>query len=119
MRTGDVVVAYQAREGVSGLARLTSDGYQTRSGGAYDLFDLGATPIVALRQPVPLRIIRTLPHAESSFEFIRMLRGTVFKVAPIGLTRLIGLMLAFNPQQARQLRSFVSKAEVAMPYRIG
>lgn len=118
MRIGDVVIAYQAREGVSGLARLASDGYQTRSGGAYDLFDLASRPIVSLRQPPPLEVIRKLPHADSSFEFVRMLRGTVFKVAPIGLIRLIALILAFNPTQARQIRSFVSRARLDMPYRI-
>ena len=118
MRARDVVVAYQAQEGVVGLALLSSDGYQSSTGGDFDMFDLAARPKVALKQCIPLATVRTLPHARQSFQFVRALRGTVFEIKPAGFERLVGLILAFNPGQARQIGSFLSKAKVKVPYRI-
>src|SRR5437879_50277 len=70
MRDNDIVVAYQAGEGILGLALLGSDGYQDRTGGKYTLFDLRERPLVQLRVPVPLKAVQLLPHAKNSFEFV-------------------------------------------------
>ena len=118
MRRGDIVVAYQAREGIAGLAVLASDGYQSSTGADFDIFDLAARPIIAVKQRIPLDAVRNLPHSKQSFQFVRVLRGTVFEVRSDGFGRLLGLLLAYNPGQARQMSSFISKAKVPVPYRV-
>jgi len=118
MRRGDIVVAYQAREGIAGLAVLDSDGYQCEPTGNFDIFDLAARPVFVAKQRVPLAAVRLLPEADVSFEFLRVLQGTVFEVKARGFDGLLGLLLAFNPGQARRLASFLSKARAKVPYCI-
>ena len=118
MRKGDLVIAYQAKEGVAGLAQLASDGYQTRTAGPHDLFDLSSTVMLPLRQVIPLVAIKALPHATSTFEFLRVLRGTVFRVEVKGFQRLVGLLLAYNPEQVRLLSAFLSHSGAPSPFRI-
>src|SRR5712691_1879287 len=117
MRQGDVVIAYQAKEGIAGLALLASDGYQSSTGADYDIFDLAPRPLLRLKQRVPLEAVRILPHSRTTIQFVSVLRGTVFRVEPAGFARILGLLLAFNPGQARQTAAFLLKAKVNVPYR--
>ncbi len=107
MRKGDIVIAYQAGEGIIGLARLASDGYPEVPGGPYDTFDLAPDPIVWLREPVPLFLVRQIPQARTHFEFLRVRHGTVFRVTPEGFEALIRLIQAINPEQIEALQAFL------------
>ncbi|WP_448593453.1 hypothetical protein [Thermoflexus hugenholtzii] len=107
MRRGDIVVAYQAGEGVIGLARLASDGYPEVPGGPYDTFDLAPAPLLLLHEPIPLALIRQIPGARSHFEFLRLHHGTVFRITPEGLEALLRLIRALNPEQAADLDAFL------------
>src|SRR4051794_39843750 len=53
MRRRDLVVAYQAQEGIRGLASLAADGYRSEPRSPYDKFALRPDPIVYLNEPVP------------------------------------------------------------------
>jgi len=118
IRQGDLVTAYQAKEGIVGLARFASDGYQSTTGADYDMFDLDRQPVLALKLRVPLDTVRMLPHSKTTIQFVRVLRGTVFEVKALGFERIVGLLLTFNPGQARQIATFLSKTKVKLPYRI-
>lgn len=98
MRQGDYVVAYQAQEGVVGLARLASRGYNYRGSEKTDAFDLRETPAIWLETPIPLAAIKLLPRSRDLFEFVRSGRGTVFRVEPGGLERVLALARAYNPE---------------------
>ncbi len=117
MRKGDVIVAYQASEGILGLGLLSGDGYQEKTEGPYNIFPLSSSKL-RLKEQIPLDAIRALPHARSSFEFLAVLRGSVFKIEKKGFDRLIGLLLAYNPSQHKQIRSFLQKAKAELPYKI-
>jgi hypothetical protein len=108
MCAGDVTVAYQASEGVLGLAYLASEGYPQVEGGNFDTFDLRAKPCVLLGESIPLEIVRQLPNAKKNFEFLRVLRGTVFHVSKQGFDELIKVMLSFNPKQQKAIKGFVN-----------
>lgn len=110
MRQGDIVVAYQAGEGVVGFARLASDGYAEEAGGPYNTFDLAPAPAVGLHEPIPLFWIRQIPRAREHFEFLRFHHGTVFRVSPEGLEALLRLARALNPEQAEELEAFRTRA---------
>jgi hypothetical protein len=107
MHRGDIVVAYQAGEGVIGLARLASDGYPEVPGGPCDTFDLAPAPLLLLREPIPLTLIRQIPRARSYFEFLRLHHGTVFRITAEGLAALLRLIRALNPEQAEGLDAFL------------
>src|SRR5271157_1024772 len=53
MAKGDIVIAYQASEGIVGLARLASRGYKSDKAMNYDTFDLSPKPTIWLKNPVP------------------------------------------------------------------
>ena len=108
MREGDIVVAYQAGEGVVGLARLARSGYRSQLDGEFDTFDLCSRPTVWLRNPIPFSIIKVLPQAEGEIEFVKILRGTVFAIEGNGFARLIHLVRAFNPGLNRKIDQFLS-----------
>jgi len=109
MCKGDIIVAYQAEEGVQGLAYLASDGYQYIEDGNYDTFDLKSRPTIWLDEPIPLRIIRGLPNAKRDFEFLRMLRGTVFRIHPKGFSELLKVVRALNPIQRKAISKFMGR----------
>lgn len=112
MRKGDIVVAYQAGEGILGLARLASDGYPESPGGPYDTFDLAPSPIVRLEEPIPLFLVRQLPEARRHFEFLRIHHGTVFRITPEGFQALLHLIRALNPQQEPEIQAFLTQGPV-------
>jgi hypothetical protein len=107
MHKGDIVVAYQAGEGVVGLAYLETDGYQGRTK-RYDSFDLKRTPTVWLDELVPLGEIRRLPNAKRDIEFLRILRGGVFGITPRGFKKILDLILKYNPKQITEINRFLS-----------
>ncbi len=107
MRRGDYVAAYQASEGVIGLARLASDGYKSAETDKFDTFDLAPEPTVRLRSAVPLEVIADQPGAKADFEFVRIVKqGSVFRVSPPGRDRLFSLCRQFNPSQAAAINAF-------------
>ena len=97
MRKGDLVVAYQAREGVRGFAWLASDGYVEGGSGRANKFDIGYRGAVPLETPVPIRAVKQLPDARENFEFVPFHNGTVFSVSSAGRVQLGLLAAAFNP----------------------
>jgi len=118
MRRGDVIIAYQAGEGIVGMATLAEDGDQSSPGSPYDTFHLKAAPIIRLNVPVPFDALKLLPHAPSNFEFVRARRGTVFSVQRKGFSRLLGLLLAFNPTQGAKLGAFLRATRATIPYAV-
>ena len=72
-----------------GLALFASDGYQSTTGANYNMFDLASQPVLSLKQRVPLDTVRMLPHSKTTIQFLRVLRGTVFEVKPVGFERIV------------------------------
>lgn len=98
MRRGDVIVAYQARKGICGFTRVHG------TAPARNAFELAPPKsAVLLDQPVALAAVKVLPNAKSSFEFVRAFKGTVHDVSGVGYLQLLGLALAFNPDQSQKL----------------
>ncbi|MBI3537843.1 MAG: hypothetical protein HY070_09830 [Chloroflexi bacterium] len=108
MRKSDVVVAYQAGEGIVGLAYLKTNGYQDPKSRKYDSFDLEPSPTVWLNTLVPLDSIRHLSNAKQDIEFIKILRGTVFSITQIGFRKILDLIIKFNPDQRKEINDFLS-----------
>jgi hypothetical protein len=109
MRIGDIVVAYQSGEGILGLVRLASAGYQHEVGRHFDTFNLDRRHNIRLGSPIPLQVIRALPNAKQSFQFLKVGRGTVFAIERMGFGRLSRLMTAFNMEIEDQIIHFLSK----------
>jgi predicted RNA-binding protein with PUA-like domain len=103
MRRGDYVIAYQAGEGVVGIAQLKSSGYKSRGSDHFDMFDLRSSPAIRFSEPVSLQAIKCLPVARDTFEFVRAKQGTVFSVEPGGFERILSLGVAFNPEMSTRL----------------
>ena len=97
MGKGDMVVAYQAGEGVRGFVWLASDGYVGGSSGRADKFDIAYRGALWLETPVSIRVVKQLPNAMANFEFVSFHNGTVFSVSPAGRVQLGLLAAAFNP----------------------
>ncbi len=110
MRRGNVVVAYQAVEGLRGLLYLASDGYQHTPGGHYDTFDLSTSPQVYLDCPVPYEIIQMQPDARDNIEFVRVKRGSVFAITPHGFQILLNLMIGFNYSLIHEIEAFFEQS---------
>ncbi len=107
MRKGDIVAAYQASEGIVGLALLASDGRVSEESGKFDTFDLAPAPTVRLRTPIPLEVIKDQPTSKQDFEFLRIVQqGSVFRVSPWGSERLLSLGRQFNPAQNLSIAAF-------------
>ena len=108
MRRGDLVAAYQASEGILGLARLASDGSISPETGKCDAFDLACVPAVRLRTPIPLDVLRGQLNAREDFEFLRIVKqGSVFRVSPAGRDRLLSLSRQFNPAQHSRIDALI------------
>ena len=103
MHAGDIVIAYQSGVGVVGFARLKSDGYKAMGSRHFDSFDLRQKQAISLENQVPLHAIKSLPGARKLFEFVRTSRGTVFSVSDGGLSRILDLAMAFNPENRSHL----------------
>ena len=110
----DVVVAYQAKEGVVGFAILTSDGYQSDNK-FFDSFDLDSEQFIELGIPVPYREVSELSMAKENFDFVKIGRGTVFGVTPAGFEDLIHLACRFNPKQIPMITGFANQSELEPP----
>lgn len=105
MRQHDLIVCYQAGQGVVGLARLASDGYSSDGSKNTDSFDVAASPAVLLQAAVPLRLVKGLPDAAKEIEFVRFHQGTVFEVTPRGIVLMIDLLRTENSQQKAEIES--------------
>ncbi|MCC7360797.1 MAG: hypothetical protein IT317_15045 [Anaerolineales bacterium] len=109
MRSNEIVVAYQAGEGIVGLARLGSEGYMHKDSLHYDSFDLRPQPHVALERPIPYQVIRDYPHAAQHIEFVwaGFKSRSVFGVTATGLDIVVKLTYQVNPGQRKQVESFL------------
>ena len=105
MRRGDLVVAYQAAEGIVGFAGLHAGGFMRDGAGGSNAFRLNPLRRIGLINPVRLDAIRPLPGARETFEFLSFSQGSVFTVAPGGSARLALLAAAFNPLQTEAILS--------------
>jgi len=108
MRAGDIVVAYQANEGIVGLAYLSSDGYQDDDDGVYNDFNLAPTPIVWLTKPIPLKVVRRLPDAKKHVEFVKISRGTVTSISRKGFDMILKSILRLNAQVKSRIHKFLA-----------
>lgn len=118
MRKGDIVVAYQAQEGVVGLIYLASNGYPSPRGGSHNSFNLKPTPNIRLNQPVPFEVIRDSKNALADFEFIRVKRGSVFEIAPRGFETLLQLMMGFNTKQKSEIATFLKPSRTIVEAKV-
>jgi hypothetical protein len=107
MRRGDYVIAYQAGEGIVGIAQLKSGGRKSRGSKYIDTFDLRSSPAIRFGRAVPLEVIKELPTGNDTFEFLRYPRGTVFSVESGGFERVLHLGAAFNPEIGARLTRLV------------
>ncbi|MFN3421182.1 MAG: hypothetical protein ACK40X_05610 [Armatimonadota bacterium] len=108
MKRGDIVVAYQAGEGILGLCALSSGGYEEVPGtGDINTFDLAPEPALRLDKPVPLSQLKNDPQTSPLF---RQLQGSVFKATEFweGLKRQI---ISVNPHLADAIKLFERKVE--------
>ncbi len=104
MRKGDLIVAYQAKVGIIGFARLASNGYSKHDGSLPDCFDLSTRGAVKLATPIPLSAVRALPDARDDIGFVKFQQSTVHRVSPQGRRRLGLLAGAFDPRVATRCR---------------
>lgn len=118
MHAGDVIVAYQAGEGVVGLAYLASDGYQHVRGGHFDSFDLARGPTVWLSYPVPYEVIRDLPGARTHIEFVRIRQGAVFRIHALGFEHLLRAILLLNPDRVDAIHALLAHANIGSAIEI-
>jgi len=109
MRKGDIIVAYQAGEGIVGFASLASNGYQHIEGGDFDTFDLDPSHTIRFISPIPYPVISQLPEAAEQFEFVKIKQGTVFRVSQMGFDAVVNFALAFNPAQENSIRNFLTR----------
>jgi hypothetical protein len=114
MCKGDMVIAYQADEGVVGLAYLASNGYKHARSKNFDTFDLKSSPAIWLGESVPYSEIRNLPNAKEHIEFIKANRGTVFRIDVTGFRMILDLILKLNPSQRGEIQKFLSVKQFAL-----
>lgn len=110
MRLNDLIVAYQAKEGIIGLAYLAADGNRSKHS-----FMLKAAPVVYLNQTVPLNVIRKFPDVEEHIEFLRILRGTVFYISLQGFRMILSAILESNREQKKEVNSFLKYSKTQKP----
>lgn len=103
MKLGEIIVSYQAGEGIIGLCALASGGYEEVPGsGDINTFDLAPEPALRLDNPVELLRLKADQKVSPLF---RQLQGSVFKATEFwqGLKSHI---LAVNPHLADALQRF-------------
>jgi hypothetical protein len=105
MRINDIIVSYQVGEGIVGFARLASEGYRYRD--RYWTFDLKPAPIVRFSTVLPFSDMRQLPYARQDIEFVRMLKGTVFRITQRGFENITNALLYLNPKQQDKVQAFL------------
>jgi hypothetical protein len=115
MRKGDLVVAYQAGEGVLGFIYLATNGFSSELDGKYDSFDLEPSPFVCFKKPIPYSVIRDLPNSHKHFEFVNFHQNTVFRITPKGFELLLYVVLEENPRQKKDIERFLSKGGLQKP----
>ena len=76
MQANDILVCYQARVGIVGLARLASEGYQ-HPVKHYYTFDIQPRPVVWFANPLECAEIRYLPNARQDIEFLKMSKSQI------------------------------------------
>lgn len=106
MRKGDIVIAYQATEGVLGFVYLATNGYASKLSGRYDTFDLDPGAILRLETPISYSVIRELPQARKHFEFVGFHQGSVFRVSHKGFEMLLYIALEENDGQRKEMETF-------------
>lgn len=109
MRKGDLVLAYQASQGVVGFVYLATNGFSSELNGRYDSFNLEPSSFVVLNNPIPLSTIRELPSAGEHFEFVNFHQGTVFRSTSEGFAMLLHPVLDENKRQKKEIQRFLSK----------
>jgi hypothetical protein len=108
MQKGDIVVAYQAQEGILGLIYLANSGYSSLSNEIYDSFKLKPKPAIYLDNPIPYSSIRDLLQSDKHFEFVNFHQGTVFRISRDGFEMLLSLILNENKKQEKAIRKFLT-----------
>jgi hypothetical protein len=106
MQINDVVVSYQVGEGIVGLARLASVGYPHNDG--YWTFDLKPKPTVWFPKALRCSEMRRFSNAKRDIEFIRISRGTVFRISRRGFESIINALLTLNPEQSDLLEKYLA-----------
>lgn len=108
MKRGDIVVAYQASEGIIGLCALASGGYEEVPGsGDLNTFDLAPEPSLRLRKTVSLARLKGDSRTAPLF---RQLQGSVFKATDFWEV-LKEHILTENSHLVKQLKQFERAAE--------
>lgn len=103
MKRGDIVVAYQAGEGILGLCALASGGYEEVPGsGDVNTFDLAPEPALRLKKPVPLSQLKS---DDKTAPLFKQLQGSVFKATDFW-EALKAHILTINPHLDDALKRF-------------
>jgi len=116
MSLNDIVVSYQAREGILGLARVEKKYRCTRKGKEIWTFDLRTSPAVGFKNPLTCAEMRRLPGGEE-IEFVRCLRGTVFEIKPFEFKRILSALLRKNPKERGYVDLFLNAPRPASLWR--
>jgi len=107
MAQGDLVLAYQAGEGIVGLARLASDGYSSSVAGEFDSFNIALSPKIRLDCPLPFRVMSDIPLARRC-EFVRVKRGTVFQVTFSEFRALVEVIFLLNVNRIDEILRLIN-----------
>ncbi len=108
MKRGDIVIAYQANEGILGLCALASGGYEEVPGsGDVNTFDLAPEPALRLKKPVPLARLKGDARTSPLF---KQLQGSVFKATEFW-EALKEHILTINPHLDSALKRFERAAQ--------
>ncbi|MCS7253567.1 MAG: hypothetical protein RMK18_01535 [Armatimonadota bacterium] len=109
MKRGDIVIAYQAGEGIIGLCLLASSGYEEVPGsGDINTFDLAPEPALRLQKAVP---ISQLKSDSRTALLVRQLQGSVFKATDFW-EALKQHILTANPHLNGAMRRFERMAQI-------
>jgi hypothetical protein len=109
MQKNNVIVSYQATEGIVGLARLASGGYCHEEG--YWTFNLKTKPTVWFENPLTCAEMRNLPRADK-IEFIKVgCAGTVFKITQGQFANLVKAVLDKNRKKRGEVEQFLGSKE--------
>jgi len=106
MENNDIVVSYQNRKGIVGLARLARGGYFYEN--KYWTFDLKSKSTVWFENPLTAAEMRELPKADK-IEFIKVgCAGTVFKITPPQFGSIVRALLDKNQKQRDKVKRFLA-----------
>jgi hypothetical protein len=111
MRKDDLVVAYQAGQGILGFVYLATSGLPNELDGKFDSFGLKPSPFVFFENPIPYSVIRDLPNSGEHFEFVRFHQNTVFRISPKGFEMLLYKVFKENQRQKDEIETFLSESD--------